>query len=140
MSGMIKHHPSWRFGPNASIAWYPKFYYSGSRRHKIDSDKDFIFKHLNCLTEEAQREASEKYDEIFKGHLNKRELRAARYNANKFLQEFTKEHVMPSRKSVQPLEDDSKPKPKAANAKMAALIARAKEAQKAKRKKIDLGE
>ncbi|ENC6709549.1 hypothetical protein ABKY54_004155 [Vibrio harveyi] len=136
MDGMIKHHPSWRFGQHHTVAWYPRFYYSGSIKHKLESDRDFIFKHLHCLPEELQKEASETYEEIFKRHLNKKQFRQARYEANKFLQVFTKTHCMPKREVE--LKTPSTPKA-AGNSNWSQWVAKTRKAQQDSKKKIYLG-
>lgn len=130
---MIRHHPSWRFGPNNSIAWLPKFYYGGSKRHKLPSDLEFIFKYLDCLPEDRQKEASEKYDEIFKRHVNSGQLRKARYEANKFLQDFVKGYHKPG------TEPEKTEKPKESS-RLKQWISKTRNAQDKSRPGIDLGD
>ncbi|WP_159066158.1 hypothetical protein [Vibrio harveyi] len=104
MSSMCRHHPNWRFGQNANIAWIPKFFYGGSKHHNLPSDRDWIFKHLELLSEDNQKIASEEYEQIFLSFHNKGEFRKARYEANKFLQDFTNSHYATG-KPMQPAEN-----------------------------------
>lgn len=74
------------------ITFFPKFWYSGSKKWNIESDKPFIEKHLIYLTPDLQKQVSEQYEEIYKRHFNAGEYRLARYNANKHLQDFAREN------------------------------------------------
>ncbi len=92
MSSMYGHHPDCRFGDRQLVAWYPKFYYGGSKHHNLPSDRDWIFKYLELLSEDNQKIVSEEYEQIFLSFHNRGEFRKARYEANKFLQDFTNSH------------------------------------------------
>ena len=111
---------------------YPKFYYGGSKHHGIKSDFEFIVKHLRCLTESDAKKASYEYEQIYLTYTERKERREARYYANKFLQEFTKEHCKPGIHKV-----DSETKEKKSG-KVQALIEKAKKAQREAKPKIEL--
>lgn len=72
---------------------YPKFYYSGSRRHGLASDLNFIMNLINFIPVGARQAVSEEYENIYRYHFNRKEYREARYHANKFLQSVTKDLV-----------------------------------------------
>lgn len=74
------------------IHHYPIFFYSGSRRNEIESDWEFIEKHLTFLSAENQRIASNQYERIYLEFFNKGLYRESRFYANAYLQEFTKEN------------------------------------------------
>lgn len=64
----------------------PLFWYDGNRY--MASDKPFIEHHLQRLSAENQRIASENYDELYKRGFNAGNLREARKQANTYLKEF----------------------------------------------------
>ncbi|NUW66932.1 hypothetical protein [Vibrio coralliilyticus] len=67
----------------------PKFYYSGSKKWRLPSDRGFIVKRLAELTEPQQRIASERYEQLYLRRFNQKQYREARYEANRFLQDYT---------------------------------------------------
>ncbi|EKC5520941.1 hypothetical protein OP256_001305 [Vibrio parahaemolyticus] len=89
-----------------SIKYYPLAYYGGNRHSK--SDRDFIFKHLECLSEEKQKFVSDVYENIYRSHFNQKKYREARKRANEFLQAYTKENwdVDPRKKETQHLQEN----------------------------------
>lgn len=74
---------------------FPKFYYSGNRF--IDSDRAFIAKHLDRLSDHNRKIASEEYEEIYKRNFNSKKYREARKEANSFLLNFSNEHGISAR-------------------------------------------
>lgn len=52
--------------------YYPEVWYGGNRY--MESDWDFIVKHLACLSEEKQKFVSDVYENIYRRHFNKKKL------------------------------------------------------------------
>ncbi|HIF6101353.1 TPA: hypothetical protein ACX3HY_000294 [Vibrio parahaemolyticus] len=70
--------------------YYPEVWYGGNRY--MESDWDFIVKHLACLSEEKQKFVSDVYENIYRRHFNKKNYRDARLFANKYLQDYTRDN------------------------------------------------
>lgn len=77
--------------------YFPLFWYGGSKRHDIPSDKEFIEARLSCLPPDQRVWVSEEYSEIFKRHINAGRYRLARLEANEFLDNYVREifHAVP---------------------------------------------
>lgn len=79
--------------------YFPLFWYGGSKRHGIPSDKPFIEARLNCLPADQRIYVSEEYTKIFVTHHNAKRYREARKEANEFLDNYVREvfHAVPEK-------------------------------------------
>lgn len=74
------------------ITHWPLFYYNGSKRWDIPSDKGFIEKMLLCLTPEKQAFAAQQYDDTYLYYWNRGRPLDARKRANTQLHGYVKQN------------------------------------------------
>lgn len=73
------------------IEYFPLFYYSGSKRWGLPSDRDFIQQRLNCLPVDKRITVSKEYDKIYMAPFSAGGKAPDRKGANEFLQALVKD-------------------------------------------------